>query len=97
MVVYDGVMHKLEEVSFLIPDGEASFMKPWKFTSSDSRFEMDFTPVLDRHSNPPPGAQYGSDQHQVFGYFTGRAVLDDGTALPVERLFGFAEKVVNRW
>lgn len=97
MVVYDGVMHKLEEVSFLIPDGETSFMKPWRFTSSDNRFEMDFTPVLDRHSNPPPGAQYGSDQHQVFGYFTGRAVLDDGTALPVERLFGFAEKVVNRW
>ena len=97
MVVYDGIMHKLEHVKFHIPDGETSFKKPWKFTSSDQRLEMDFTPVLDRYSNPPKQAKYGSEQHQVFGYFDGRAVLDDGAVLQLNKIFGFAEKVVNHW
>ena len=38
-----------------------------------------------------------SDQHQVFGRFDGMAVLDDGTALAIRGLRGFAEKVKNRW
>ena len=38
-----------------------------------------------------------SDQHQVFGRFTGKAVLDDGTVLDVKDFFGFAEKVKNKW
>ncbi|MDD2297824.1 MAG: DUF2804 family protein [Sphaerochaetaceae bacterium] len=38
-----------------------------------------------------------SDQHQVFGYFNGIAVLDDGTKLVVENFPGFAEDVFNRF
>mgnify|MGYP000405824554 CR=1 FL=1 len=33
-----------------------------------------------------------SDQHQVFGVFNGRAVLDDGTVLDVKDLPGFARR-----
>ena len=94
MLFYKGKVHKLEEVSFNIP--EDSFMKPWTFSSSDGRFEMDFTPVLDRHSNSNV-LLIQSDQHQVFGYFSGKAVLDDGTVLKLDKFFGFAEKVYNRW
>ena len=36
-----------------------------------------------------------SDQHQVFGTFEGRVVLDDGTALDIHGLRGFAEAVHN--
>ncbi|MEG1243726.1 MAG: DUF2804 family protein, partial [Oscillospiraceae bacterium] len=39
----------------------------------------------------------GSDQHQVFGKFTGTAVLDDGTKIHIENFLGFAEKVRNKW
>jgi len=39
----------------------------------------------------------GSNQHQVFGRFTGTATLDDGTVLQVKDLLGFAEKVANKW
>ena len=46
MLFYDGVGHKLDDVTFHIPKGD--YMKPWTFTSSDGRFEMDFRPVLDR-------------------------------------------------
>jgi hypothetical protein len=38
-----------------------------------------------------------SDQHQVFGRFTGKAVLDSGTVVAVKDLLGFAEKVENKW
>ena len=71
-------------------------MKPWTFSSSDGRFEMSFVPVIDR-ANRTSVVVIESDQHQVFGRFTGRAVLDDGTVLEVKDLMGFAEKVKNRW
>jgi len=38
-----------------------------------------------------------SDQNQVFGYYSGRAVLDDGRVLEFSGLPGFAEDVFNRW
>ena len=57
---------------------------------------MDFVPVLDRKSKTSV-AVIESDQHQVFGHFTGKAVLDDETVIEVKDFFGFAEKVKNKW
>jgi len=98
MLFYRGKAHKLEEIKFEIPmkDGKEDYLKPWKFTSSDSRFEMDFMPVIDRASCTD-FKLLKSDQHQVFGRFSGTAVLDDGTALQIRNLLGFAEKVENKW
>ena len=66
------------------------------FTSDDGRFEMDFVPILDRAACTDVKL-IKSDQHQVFGRFTGTAVLDDGTAVRVKDFLGFAEKVENKW
>ncbi len=98
MLFYNGRAHKLEEVAFHIPrrGGKDDFLSPWTFTSSDGRFEMEFRPILDRASCTD-AKLIKSDQHQVFGRFTGRAVLDDGTAVAVRDLIGFAEKVENKW
>lgn len=100
MLFYKGRAHKLSQVTFHIPGdgGRATpdYMRPWTFTSDDGRFEMDYTPVLDRASCSNVGL-IKSDQHQVFGVFNGRAVLDDGTVLNVKDLPGFAEKVINKW
>ena len=100
MLFYKGRAHKLSQVIFHIPGdgGRATpdYMRPWTFTSDDGRFEMDYTPVLDRASCSDVGL-IKSDQHQVFGVFNGRAVLDDGTVLNVKDLHGFAEKVINKW
>lgn len=95
---YDGTLHKLSRVTFEIPqkDGKYDYLAPWKFTSDDNRFYMDFTPVLDRSACMNVGV-LKSDQHQVFGHFTGRVTLDDGTVLPVRDFFGFAERVENKW
>ncbi|HBR34735.1 MAG TPA: hypothetical protein DD734_08875 [Firmicutes bacterium] len=35
--------------------------------------------------------------HQVFGKFTGKAVLDDGQVIEVKDVMAFAEYAVNRW
>lgn len=98
MLFYDGRAHKLEEVAFHIPqkDGKDDFLSPWRFTSSDGRFEMEFSPVLDRASYTS-ALVILSDQHQVFGRFSGVAVLDDGTRLELRDALGFAEKVRNQW
>ncbi len=94
VLFYDGRVHKLDDVEFHIP--AAGYMEPWRFTSSDGRFEMDFRPVLDRAAKIDLKALV-SDQHQVFGRMTGRAVLDDGTALQIRDMMCFAEKVHNRY
>lgn len=98
MLFYKGRAHKLSQVGFGIPmkDGREDYLSPWRFTSDDGRFEMDFVPVLDRASCTDVKL-IKSDQHQVFGRFSGRAVLDDGTVLQVRELMGFAEKVENKW
>lgn len=98
MLFYNGKGHKLEHVHFGIPrkDGKDDFMSPWSFTSSDGRFEMEFQPVLNRRSNTN-ALLIQSNQNQVFGLFSGNAVLDDGTVLKVWDFPGFAEKVFNKW
>lgn len=94
MLFYDGVGHKLDDVTFHIP--KDSYMKPWKFTSSDGRFEMDFVPVLDRAAKTS-AIIIETDQHQVFGKMSGVAVLDDGRKIHVKDMMCFAEDVHNRY
>ena len=96
MLFYDGKAHKLSRVDFHIPGGEKDFLSPWTFGSDDGRFEMDFVPVMDRASCTDLKL-IKSDQHQVFGRFTGKAVLDDGRVIEVRDFPGFAEKVENKW
>lgn len=94
MLFYDGKAHKLEDVTFHVPAGD--YMKPWTFTSSDGRFEMDFVPVLDRAARTS-AVIIETDQHQVFGRISGKAVLDDETVLEIENVMCFAEVVHNRY
>jgi hypothetical protein len=94
MLLYKGIAHKLEQVSFHI--NKKDYLKPWKFSSNDGRFELDFVPAIDRYSNTNL-LLLKSKQHQVFGYFTGTVILDDGTPLTITNFLGFAEYVENKW
>lgn len=98
MLFYGGKAHKLSQVRFHIPqrEGRDDFLSPWRFTSDDGRFEMKFDPILDRAACTDVKL-IKSDQHQVFGHFTGTATLDDGTVIRVRDMIGFAEKVENKW
>lgn len=94
IIFYDGKCHKLDDVEFIIP--ESGYLDPWKFTSSDGRFEADFTPALDRAAKIDVKLLV-TDQHQVFGRMNGKAVLDDGRAIEMKNLLCFAEKVHNKY
>lgn len=98
-IFYDGKLHKLDDVIFEIPkdkNGNCDFMKPWRFVSSDHRFEAVFKPIFDRSSLANVGI-ICSNQHQVFGRFTGEMKLDDGSCIKLNDFLGFAEKVINKW
>ena len=98
VLFYDGKIHKLDRVTFNIPEkaGKDDYMSPWTFTSNDGRFEMNFTPVMDRSAKIDLKL-ICSDQHQVFGRFSGTARLVDGRKIEIRNLMGFAEKVRNKW
>lgn len=100
MIFYDGVAHKLEDVSFNIPQKENGkgfdYMKDWTFTDNLGRFNLTFKPVIDRFDNTDL-IVLGSCQHQVFGLLSGEVVLDDGTKVEFKDKLGFAEHVKNKW
>jgi hypothetical protein len=98
MLIHKGRAHKLQEVTFLLPQkhGKDDFMAPWRFTSSDGRLEMDFAPVYNNANAVNLGVLCMSG-NQVFGRFTGRAVLDDGSVVELESRLGFVEKYHNKW
>jgi len=72
------------------------YLKPWKITSNDGRFEMDFQPLVDRKSKVN-FLLIKSDQHRVFGSFTGHLILDNGEKLKVKDFLGLTEDFYNRW
>lgn len=99
MVFVDGIAHKLDQVTFHIPkdeNGKEEYLKEWLFTSNDNRFTMKFKPILNR-SDLTDLKIIVSDQNQVFGLFSGKVILDDGSTFEIKDELGFAEKVANKW
>ena len=94
LLLYDGKAHKLEQVEFHFD--RSDWLKPWRVSSNDQRLALTFRPAVDRNSQLNLLA-IASEQHQVFGYFSGQAVLDDGSVLQLQDFPGFAEEVRNRW
>ena len=94
IIFYNNIGHKLDQIEFHFD--KSDYLKPWKFSSNDGRFEMNMKPILDRNSKINL-LLIKSVQHQVFGYFSGFFILDDGTKIEVKDLLGFAEKVYNKW
>jgi len=85
----DGILHKLDQVTFHIP--LSNWLSPWRFTSNDNRLEMTFTPHqerLERHRL----FFHNSGRRQVFGFFSGKIQLDDGSVIEFQNLTGFAER-----
>lgn len=98
VVFYAGKANKLDEVTFDIPytQGRIDYLKPWKMTDNNNRLQLMFYPMIDRKDKINVGV-LATDQHQVFGRFYGKVVLDDGTIINIIDKTGFAERVVNRW
>jgi hypothetical protein len=85
----DGRLHKLDQVTFHIPP--VNWLLPWRFTSNDSRLEMTFTPHQERIDRRRI-MLYANTRRQVCGFFSGRAILDDGDEVEFQNITGFAER-----
>ncbi len=94
VIIFDGKVHKLGEVVFHLD--ESDYMKPWKILDDENRLDLDFIPVVDRNS-AVDFRLIKSIQHQVFGRFSGKAVLDSGESVTLDNVLGFAEDVYNQW
>jgi hypothetical protein len=90
----DGRLHKLEQVTFHIPP--ADWLSPWRFTSNDNRLEMVFCSQQER-ADRRRILFHSFKRRQLFGSFTGKAVLDDGSEIEFHNITGFAERVKTRF
>jgi hypothetical protein len=90
----DGVLHKLDQVTFHI--SPSSWMQPWRFTSSDNRLEMTFSPHQERVERNRMFL-HSVKRNQVCGSFSGTVILDDGSPLCFENLTGAAERRKSRF
>jgi hypothetical protein len=85
----DGVVHKLDQVTFQI--SPSSWLLPWRFTSNDNRLEMIFTPHQERMEMLRM-LFYTNRRRQFCGFFSGKVILDDGSEFEFENITGFAER-----
>ena len=92
--MYRGNIHKLDQLQLHF--ARHDWLKPWRISSNDGRVDLTFIPLLDRNSHLNALLMV-SEQHQVFGHYQGRVILDDGEVLHIDALLGFAEEVRNRW
>jgi hypothetical protein len=93
MLFCKGEAHKLGTVRFEL--GE-SYMAPWRIRDEEGRLDLTLKPVYDRTTKTKL-LWVDNCCHQMFGAFSGKAVLDDGTELRIENLISFAEHSVNNW
>jgi hypothetical protein len=87
-------VHKLEQVKFDYVSGD--YMKPWKFTDTEGRLDLIFTPFKDRTATTNL-AVITSEVHQMFGRYNGKAVADSGEVIQIKGLIGFAEEHHAKW
>lgn len=93
ILFYKGKSHKLGKVDFLL--GE-NYMQPWHIKDREGRLDLTLTPTYDR-TTAVKLLWVDNCCHQMFGTFSGKAVLDDGTELEVKDVVSFAEHAVNNW
>jgi len=72
-------------------------MRPWRVVDPGGQLDVVLTPRFDKHSKVDAGPDLKSETHQVFGSWSGRLLTDDGLALELAGLQGFAEEARQRW
>jgi hypothetical protein len=90
----DGILHKLDQITFHIP--MSNWFDSWHFTSNDSRLEMIFYPHQERIERKSLFF-YSSTRRQVCGFFSGKVLLDDGSVIEFQNLTGFIERNKSRF
>lgn len=92
-IFYEGSLHKLGPVQFTLG---TQYSDPWQLTDAEGRLHLTLLPCYDRETAIKL-LWVDNCTHQMFGTFSGFAILDDGTKLDVHDITGFAEHAVNNW
>jgi len=95
-VIVDGRLTKLGSELRWEYDWNAP-MQPWRVVDPGGQLDVTLTPRFDKHSRVDAGPDLSSETHQVFGTWSGRLRTDDGLALELTGLQGFAEEARQRW
>jgi hypothetical protein len=93
-IILDGVVHKLEEVTYDYSNKE--FKAPWKMKSEDGRIDLVFTPFFERAAKTDM-LILKSEVHQMFGRYNGFAILDSGEKIEINNLIGWSEEHNAKW
>jgi hypothetical protein len=93
-LILSGKIHKLSQVDFTYDS--KNFKAPWKMCSPDGRLDLTFTPFFERVARTDLKL-LSSEVHQMFGHYNGIIYADDGEAVQIENLTGFAEEHHARW
>ena len=97
MLFFDGKGHHLDQVTYTFDEKDPR--KPWRYSSSDGRVELQLQPVYSNEEDTNLLLLRSGGIH-AYGFITGNVVLDDGTKLSIEladRVFGSAEYCKHRW
>ncbi|MFI0356317.1 DUF2804 domain-containing protein [Actinomadura sp. 9N407] len=89
----DGRLHKIGEELEWSYD-RADWLRPWRIRGV--RVQVEFRPFHEKVARTELGV-VGSETHQCFGYFSGRAQADDGRWVDLDGLVGWAEEARQRW
>jgi len=93
-IILDGRIYKLGQVDFEYDNH--NFKAPWKMKSPDGRLDLKFVPFFERAAKTDIKV-LSSEVHQMFGHYSGSAVLDNGQAVKIEKLVGWAEEHHAKW
>jgi len=93
-LILEGRIHKLDTVQFNYSSG--NYMQPWMFNDNQDRLNLVFTPFKERLATTRLGI-IDSEVHQMFGYYSGKVITDNGETLGISNLIGFAEEHKARW
>lgn len=93
-LILEDKIHKLEQIKFDYITGD--YMKPWKFSDPRGRLDLTFTPFKERVAQTNLGVIF-SEVHQMFGYYSGKVIADNGEIIQINKLTGFAEEHHARW
>lgn len=94
MFFWNGKAHKLDTLEVQVDTHD--YMKPWHFKDRDGNFDFTMTPIYDRYTENNM-LVVNTHCHQIFGRYTGTAVLPGGEIITVKELTAFCEHAENRW
>lgn len=95
-VFVDGKMTKIHEDVLFEYDIE-DYMQPWKIkTKFSSQVALKFSPFFERVATSN-AKLIKSEVHQMFGYYDGHVLLENGETLVIQQMLGSIEEHIAKW